>query len=207
MLSADDFKSYSKSSLITIFVGQGASTVELAAHEDQLFKSPFFEMALRKDWCEGRTRKIELLDDHGGTVECYLDFLYTRQVPDDHHIDQLANLYVLGQKLLDIKFKNAVLARILQTAKRLEDGGHFYGSFNDSEVAIRIMYECTPSGSLGRQLLVDIFFAASESNKLEDDFHPEFTHDLLVKFMDHRSRPLLGELELARYQEKVEDDD
>lgn len=204
MLSADDFKSYSKSSLITIFVGQGASTVELAAHEDQLYKSPFFEMALQKDRREGQTRKIELPDDHGDTVECYLDFLYTRKVPDDHHVDQL---YVLGQKLLGIKFKNAVLARILQTAKRPEDSGVFSSSFNDSGVAIRIMYECTPSGSLGRQLLVDIFFAASESNKLEDDFHPEFTHDLLVKFMDHRSRPLMHELELAQYQEKAEEED
>lgn len=176
-------------------VGQGALTKEFAAHEGHLSDSLFFRNALKKEWREGQTRKIELPDDEPETVRLYLHFLYTQQVPDDLIFSDWARLYVFGQKVLDRHLKNAVLQVLLQEVQTIDD------DFFVAE-AVNIIYDGTPSESMGRKLLVDMFHAARDHSWVEDqDFRQDFWEDLVRKFMRTEERPDLGEMTIKPYLE------
>lgn len=186
-------------------VGQGDRLAELAAHADALNESPFFRIALKKEWPEGQTRKIELPDDDVNTVEDYLHFLYTQQVPEETRLQDLAKLYVFGQKVLDQKYKDAVLVRILyETNDLLKD--EFFHDYVAAREAVTTIYEGTPPGSLGRKLMVDIFYAVTPSDWVEDDHLIEFRDDLFFKFMSSDRSRELGNLDISTYQEEVKDD-
>ena len=86
-------------------------------------RSDFFDAALSKRWKEGRENYMELPEDSPEIVQCYFQFLYTGQVfikwtrdcskmSANENLPEyltLAHLYVLGEKVHDIAFKNAVM--------------------------------------------------------------------------------------------------
>lgn len=186
-------------------VGKGASTRELAAHKEALVESPFFRAALKKEGPEGQTHKIELPDADIDPVEDYLHFLYTQQV-ERLNLDYLARLYVLGQKMRDNRYKNAVLARILHDAAENPK----YGLFEDLRrvgEGVNTIYEGTARGSPARELVVDIFHAIASQEWGLDGYCTEFKDDVLWKFMDSHTRGELGNLDISAYLEDVKDDD
>lgn len=79
-------------------VGQGDRLTEMAAHEEALNESPFFRIALKKEWLDGRTRQIDLPDDDVITIEYYVHFLYTQQVPEGMTLETLASSMSLDRK-------------------------------------------------------------------------------------------------------------
>lgn len=181
---------------VTLVVGQEGKTTELVAHEIQLCNSRFFETALKKEWLEGQTRKIHLPDDDPETINRYLNFLYTGKIAGASGLDALARLYVYGQKVLDLCLKNAVLKYILEELYDIFERDLFM------EGAC-IVYEGTPSSSLGRKLLVDIFLAVGESDWLKGEGVPEgFGQDALLRFMDFKKRPDIDDdLSISDYVE------
>ncbi|KAF2869130.1 hypothetical protein BDV95DRAFT_453386, partial [Massariosphaeria phaeospora] len=93
------------------------------------------------------------LDDDPAVVEAYIQYLYTRQVafPSVAHDNwtYLASLYVLGEKFIDISFKNAVIDTMLDY--------HEERSSFPPYKAVKIIYEGTPLFSPARKLVLDMY--------------------------------------------------
>jgi len=62
------------SPIITLVVGHDQRI--FAAHEDVLCRSPFFSAALKGQWLEAGTKKVELPDEEPEILFCVLEFLY-----------------------------------------------------------------------------------------------------------------------------------
>jgi len=62
------------SPIVTLVVGRDQRI--FAAHEDILCRSPFFAAALKDQWLEAGTQKVELLDEEPEILSCVLEFLY-----------------------------------------------------------------------------------------------------------------------------------
>lgn len=97
-------------------------------HEDLLrSESDFFKAALSSSWEEGKQGQISLPENPVEVVEHYLQYLYCDKIrivwskPSEALKKQdtlpeyitLALLYVFGEKIGDVKFKNAVVRLML----------------------------------------------------------------------------------------------
>jgi hypothetical protein len=84
--------------------------------------SPFFASAMKPQWATARPdpRTIDLPDDDPAAFSLYMSWLYTRKLPVltsstdtpgdvDESYHTLAYAYVLGERLLDTGFKNAIV--------------------------------------------------------------------------------------------------
>ncbi|KAF2121789.1 hypothetical protein BDV96DRAFT_468436, partial [Lophiotrema nucula] len=127
-------------------------------------RSPFFDKAMKPEWADQRPdpRVIELPDDDPAAFSLYLHWLYTKKLPvlpDDQEspsyegFHNLAYAYVLGERLMDIEFKNVVADAYVLYARGTAPGKQHYPSNED----VRILYEGTSEGSPIRQLLIDIW--------------------------------------------------
>lgn len=86
-------------------------------------RSQFFAAALSKSWLERKEGRIDLPEDDPEIVQLYLQFLYSSRLAIQWTEDTagiqphenlpeyytLAHLYVFGEKVRDIAFKNAVM--------------------------------------------------------------------------------------------------
>lgn len=189
----------------------GATIETFSVHETILQKrSPFFRAALDKGWREGQERRIELPEDHPDLVNAYAEFVYDKNVSDlcenergnwtsqdlaDEYYHQ-ANLYVLGEKLQDDEFCNAVITKFIN----LIDASHGVTASNTrhypSTITVRTIYEGTPQGSPARKLMVHLYCTYAREdwlNKSNSISHslgcPEFLLDLATKMITLRDQP------------------
>jgi hypothetical protein len=145
--------------------------------------SEFFKNAMKPEWRANSKKAIDLSDEDPEEFESYSRWLYSGKVTvtppfADIHT-QFANLYVLGERLLDETFQDAVLAAIINATRE--------GMF-PSNKAIRVIYAGTTSASSpARRLMVDIFAYASEeewfgSESFAKATSVEFVEDLVRGF-------------------------
>ena len=104
----------------------GAEKKQYTVHEAEITKtSRFFASATNGKWEEVTKNGIVLPDHEPITFEIYAEWLYSGDIVLDHDppqtlqqsgivLQQLMELYVLGQFLLDCSFKNAVVDKALE---------------------------------------------------------------------------------------------
>lgn len=86
--------------------------------------SDFFRACLKKGWAEGRPRNIKLPEEDPSKIAYYLDFIYTSKLPTEAYTAKqsqstvvrvmLATLYNLGERMLDTRFRNAIINEFIR---------------------------------------------------------------------------------------------
>ncbi|KAL1642370.1 hypothetical protein SLS58_005444 [Diplodia intermedia] len=105
-----------KSGIIEIVVGKKQQKYDI--HKDLLCSSsPFFRKACNGNWKEARERRVELPEDTPECFDVYVQWLYSDQLFLKHEDEEndyekidwdlFLGVYLLGDKLLDRKFKEA----------------------------------------------------------------------------------------------------
>ena len=169
---------FSSHHAVTLLVGE--SQTEFTVHEHYLTcTSEFFAAALKRAWVEGQTRTVKLPEKNPIHFAYYLDWIYTRKLPTSRYQEKspsgaepivlpisyidsyviLSHLYVLGERMLDRVFRNALLGAIIRVM-RLEQSPESLAIAADARPpleVVNIIYQGTTSISPARRLLVDWF--------------------------------------------------
>ena len=138
----------------------------LKVHHGVLCKSSkFFQNAVKPEWTHQEERVINLPEDLADTVISYVKWLYcdklaiSQVLPPDALTPEkkteekdkiyvlLAQAYVFGEKMMDVKYKNAVLKAIYGLTNA------FSKSMGSKSVCI--LYDGTPSGSPLRRFIAE----------------------------------------------------
>ncbi|KAH7392184.1 hypothetical protein DE146DRAFT_790732 [Phaeosphaeria sp. MPI-PUGE-AT-0046c] len=155
---------------------QAGGTEILNAHHGVLCKSSrFFQRATKPEWTTSREQPdiIDLPDYSVETISNYIRWLYCDHVPIKVYNEvkakrtkraeeaekafvMLAEAYVFGEQILDVKYKNAVVQAVIATIER--------SHWNLGPKSVNIIYEATPSTSPLRRL-----FADSVASRAYDD--------------------------------------
>lgn len=111
----------------------------------------------------------------------YLDWLLSGKAPgtsdtDNMRYKDLAELYILGEKLIDAPFQNTLMASIIESLKT--------GALTPDMESIKVMYNGTPESSPGRRISVDkcawdMDWRAQCLEDLDPEQDAEFSVDLL----------------------------
>ncbi|EME43806.1 hypothetical protein DOTSEDRAFT_117400, partial [Dothistroma septosporum NZE10] len=139
---------------VVVKVGKPVTT--FFVNKDLICKaSPFFSAARKEEWCEGRTRKVELEDQKPDSFNVYMNWLYSHKVVLGRFNDQtpeydLIDAYALGDMLLDVDFKDAVLDAMAANWLTTQNDLFYIPSAHQRAY----LYGQTPAGSKLRQLLV-----------------------------------------------------
>ena len=158
--------------------------------------SDFFDKALNKQWEEGQARVIRMPDDNGDVVYRYIQWLYTKTIAckcgNRPQWRLLADLYVLGEKILDVKFQDCVIDCFLVSSR--DSNAREIGYFPKTP-ATNLVYQGTPEGSPARRLMVDLFinygngkWITPEDGNRSRNNH-EFVMDLATALLDKRQLP------------------
>ncbi|GIJ92550.1 hypothetical protein Asppvi_001828 [Aspergillus pseudoviridinutans] len=88
--------------------------------------SPFFNNAMAHDWKESQQRTIHLPDDEPEIFAVYMHWLYRRTLPvfcnepglpgTSEYLD-LVKAYVLGFKILDLRFRDSTIDAIVEKSE------------------------------------------------------------------------------------------
>ncbi|KAM0459399.1 hypothetical protein ACHAPV_005586 [Trichoderma viride] len=152
-------------------------------------------------WETSTSGSVTLQEEDPEVFEVYQHWLYFEKLPvqnDSPGLEgnieyvQLAKAYVLGEMLLDISFKNAVLDAILIKSRSKASDGHRWFPVGP---AIRCIYEGTLESSAARRLLVDMYTYHGYGEWLtqwasKDDLPKQFLLDLAIATLAKRPRPL-----------------
>ena len=118
-------------------------------------RSEFFKAVLKKELAEGQTRVIKLPDEDPQVLTHYLSYTYSNCLPTDivtadflgtfpEESDEcyqlLAELYVLGERLLDETIRGALIKEILRLAKLIDKDPKQYHPKGE---AVNIIYRGT----------------------------------------------------------------
>ncbi|KAK4626946.1 hypothetical protein CLAFUW4_05214 [Fulvia fulva] len=165
------------SSIVLFKVGADAPR-DFAIHESLVAEnSTFVRTAWSKDFKEAKDRIIALPNDEPAVFQLYQDWLYDRKVytqagSTDYKL--LINAYIFGERMLDVRFKNAVIrdiTRVLRTTSLFD------------LTLTNLIYDNTPTDSKLRKLLRDIYaWLGSETwfdeDKLPHAINSEFLRDV-----------------------------
>ncbi|KAJ4365564.1 hypothetical protein N0V83_008184 [Neocucurbitaria cava] len=200
--------------MLTVTVGTGAETVKFPVHEALLRKSSlFFDNAMKPEWAASKLdpRDVDLTDEDPEVFKVYLHWLYMRTLPtvhrdlnlrgQKHEFDQLSNCYILGEKLMDVRFKNAILDGVVDAMNNTP----FCTGKMPGEASINIIYSGTSEGSPARRLLVDIWVMYAGENWIKH-LTDKLPHEFVLEF----SRALLkdkcnGKKDTRRWRTRMED--
>lgn len=155
---------------------------------------------MKPEWASMRPdpRIIELPEDDPEAFSLYRTWLYSGKLailPDDSQnpadpesvpeaFQTLAYAYVLGERLMDTPFKNAIADVYVLYARGNPPARRYYPSHEE----IRVLYDGTHEGSAIRQLLVDIWFCRGKLEWLERDKNlpSEFLVGVLMEVYKNR---------------------
>lgn len=193
--------------IVTVLVGD--TKAKFQVHENALKQhSTFFVAALSKGWRERRSGEVHLPEDKPELVKLYLQFLYSQKIgiawtktreglPQNDLLPEyvtLAHLFVLGEKLIDTHFTNAVVRAFLRRRATLVEGKRY----SPVGEAVDIIYNGTPSGSKMRQLLVDDHAGRGWPHWIQSETerpNAEFLYELAVAMMSKSDKGRVYRLE------------
>jgi len=148
--------------MVTVLVDKEEKRFTL--HQDAVCaKSKFFKAACSKHWLEGQKRTVRLPEVEVATFQSYCRFIYADDLPastcvsaspkSEKHAEQtsLIKLYLLGDTLDDVELRSKATSKLF-AAMRSHDT-------IPSVPNLKLVYESTPSGSLLRKMVVDVFVA------------------------------------------------
>ena len=145
---------------------------------------------MKPEWASVRPdpRIIDLPDDDAAAFGLYMQWLYSRKLPilpdspessgtsaEGYHT--LAWAYVLGERLMDNEFKNAISDAYVLYARGSTPAKCHYPCNEE----IRIIYEGTSEKAPIRKLLVDIWCCRGKYEWIEND--SDLPKDFLVGVM------------------------
>ncbi|KAL6705330.1 hypothetical protein ACN47E_007140 [Coniothyrium glycines] len=121
--------------------------------------SKFFKNAIKDVWQHDGSKAIDLSDVNSTVFDLYIQWLYTGRITKDppsklNHGMYQAQVYVLGEKIMDVQLQNAVLATIITD---LIDWGVESTVWSTSQAIVALIYDGTPSNNPARKLLVDMW--------------------------------------------------
>ncbi|CAN9470207.1 unnamed protein product [Alternaria alternata] len=139
----------------------------LNVHRGVLYKSSkFFQNAMKPEWTDTQAgpNVIDLSDDPVDVVSDYIKWLYCDTIPNKQYeavantreekaeeaekvFIALAKSYVFGEKIVDVRYKNAVLQTIATAIKAFD--------WNMGPESVKIVYEGTPPKSSLRRLIAE----------------------------------------------------
>jgi hypothetical protein len=159
------------------------------------------------DWNTTLPKPVDLTSEDPSLVKHYVEWVNTRKIttrkrprwasqqeksrPDykeemTFDTEQLALCYGLGERLEDMKYRNALLCviRYYVVKEGLFPGGR----------AVAIIYEHTSRGSPARKMMVDFWAYAGnlswlENNSIRPAVCPEFFEDLFPALLRVRTKP------------------
>ncbi|PYI31700.1 hypothetical protein BP00DRAFT_395914 [Aspergillus indologenus CBS 114.80] len=178
--------------VITILVGpkQKAYTV----HEELArASSPVIDKALTASWVEHCNRTIQFPEDEPATFEIYMHWLYFStfavvSYDGSSGYRPLIKAYVLGDKLLDTKFQDAVVDAIVERRYSKDLGCKYTQPSNDT---INWLYSHTTSSAPIRQLFVDMLADLRRpppaATVLGKETSQEFLLQLIAKLYERRT--------------------
>ena len=150
--------------------------------------SNFFDKALNTDWEEGRSRTVRLPECDEDDFGIYLNWLYFGKVfasdekePKDSYTSlNMVNMYILGDKLLDVDFKDAVCDAIAEDILVPKDGK----TWIMNQATRLILYENTISGNPLRRLIVQALSKLQGTARLvmEND-SPAFLYEMVQELL------------------------
>ncbi|KAF2827359.1 hypothetical protein CC86DRAFT_209933 [Ophiobolus disseminans] len=121
-VTKDKAFSFDVSTQLTVVVGKEPNHKRFLVHEGLLCaRFEFFKRAMNGNWAEREERLIKLPEDDPETFATYINVVYTNRVatnpssePKDAvmvggELIHLCKVYVLGEKLCDIRTKNAAV--------------------------------------------------------------------------------------------------
>lgn len=189
--------SFDKTGLVTSLVGPNEH--EIAVHGDFLTRSSeFFKAVMKKEWIEGKTRIIKLPEEScPEKLRCYLSFVYEQKLPtqsmaagDEVRVNKpwstLAELYLLGERVMDTKVQHAVVKELLRLCYLKDSKG---GRWFPTRGTVTRIYDDTPAGSPARRPMVDLRVSNANENWLNFDNHPEFLADRSKVLLEKVSIP------------------
>jgi hypothetical protein len=171
-------------------------------HKSVLCKtSSFFQKATKSEWTASTPRPIDLSDEDPKIFQFYVQWLYSGTVAIQTRfinnsdaegglcgiVDKcsLIESYLLGEKLMDTAFQNAVMQGLIQCVKREE-------SYPINSVIKRV-YERTTTKSPLRRLLVDFWLWNGSStwmcSYMNRELGTEFMNDLICALLEKRPDP------------------
>ena len=149
-------------------------------------RSKFFQNAVKTEWALD-DQIIKLPEDKPSVFEAYLTVLYTSKVPvigatkDENQYPRLIDLYILADKLIDIRTKNVVVQAMMSRKK--ED------HLKPSATSVAKLYGGTPVSSPARRLFVDIYADSFRHQDVREDWEDlpaEFLQDSMCEFITRR---------------------
>jgi hypothetical protein len=182
-----------------ITVSVGTEGIKFPVYEAVIRKSSkFFDNAMKPEWALFRSdvRTIDLAEEDPAIFKVYLHWLYFKtfptvstQVPspNDLEIIILSRSYVMGEMLMDVGYKSAVLNTIRDAMLNQP----FYKISPPFSDAIKIIYDGTDEHSPARCFMVDVWMRGSNETWVAYTvgIPPEFTLDLLKAMMGCKRTP------------------
>jgi hypothetical protein len=191
---------FDKGDSVTLIVGPEKQ--ELLVHANYIARnSAFFKTALKKEWREGQTRTISMPTEDYETLTTYLRFVYGFQLPSEFDVNQVsalqdptadqleqvqaayvsfAKLYILGCRLMDNKFKEAVIAKIFDLFHGCSSRQRGDSDFNPGPEPVDLIYGETLELDPARRLLVDMHMKYPQD--LNSQYDAGFLLDLAQGF-------------------------
>jgi hypothetical protein len=163
-------------------------------HKDLLCqKSPYFSAAANDCWKEGQEGRVPLSDDDPAAFALYVQWLYrgrifsARDMSDtggnQEEIDLLVEAFVLGEKLQDRDFKDAIIDSLIHAVDTPdEQDTRWY----PRSTTIDRAYRGTPESSPLRKLLVNMLFFHGHADWLDGATNTDFLRDLAKEFLQDR---------------------
>lgn len=193
-LAATGFNvNFDRDDAVTLLVGPDEHPI--LAHGNFIsFNSDYFKTALKKEWAEGQTRTIKLVDECPEIVSHYLNYTYTNKLPtnifvsthmstftekSDEYYELLAELYILGERLLDEPIRANITKEILRLTKLADKDSKLYYPMKE---AANIIYRGTTDDSPARRLMVDIHLIRGATEWLDSTYEAALLLDIAKGF-------------------------
>ncbi len=192
--------------IVKVIVGSEPPAV-FNVHEALICEgSDYFKTIMSGGWRESGERSVTLKEDDPQVFHTYVHWLYRKTLPVKSDQTQplteadqclLAEAYVLGDRIQDGNFQDAVINAIISFATTEE------GNSLPPVSVIKEIYENTPESSKARALLVDLAMdceLADWQAEAADTLPKDFLKDLALEFIKRkpkqnkkRSRELVGD--------------
>ncbi|KAF1988246.1 hypothetical protein K402DRAFT_392007 [Aulographum hederae CBS 113979] len=173
-----NFKNFANIAEVTV----GPKAIRFLIHRELLtLHSPFFHAALTGTFAEGLSQTITLPEERVESFEFFVYWLYTQRVEDNFKEGKptyfvLLELYELADRLAVEGLRNQVVDKMAELAERTNS------VLTPSDT--HLLYERIRDSAPMRKLVLDLFAFKKTDNLIEkhqDDWHPDFMRDLVVK--------------------------
>lgn len=187
------------SDIITIIVASGDIEKKFYVHEGVLSSSGrILKASLNESWLEGQTKEIRLSDVAAPVFRIYAHWLYTGLITTSVErtgtsltliLNELTLAYVLGDRLQDDDFCDAIIDTFVKETEVLIEGSPRFPASN----TIALIYKKTMPESKLRRLIIDQHVGYGHAAWLQippsDGYNADFLLDLSLALIGQEGRP------------------